>query len=134
VGTDIFRIEASLQSLSDSPGKSPLPYFPVALVKDPGDPHPPPYGYSASFGHFPDGTLVRKIGNPSKLKIALVPLLRNENECRLAEDSDFAELCRQMNESPTADNCAQAGSFHPKLNEFRKQPPLPEEYARDHND
>lgn len=110
--TDIFRIEAYLQSLSDSPAKSPLPYFPAALVKDPYDPHPLPYGPYVR--HFPDGTLVRKIGNPHKLKIALVPLLRDQNECRLAKDSDSAELCRQMNQSPTADDLRASWKLSPQ--------------------
>ena len=52
-----------------------------------------------SLGSFPDETLVRKIGNPSKLRIAVVPLLREVKECRLAHDSDSAELCQQMNQS-----------------------------------
>lgn len=112
--SDIFRIEAYFQSLSDSPAKSPLPYFPVALVKDPDDPHPLPYGLSVSFGHFPNGTLVRKIGNPRKLKIALVPLLRDENECRLAQNPDFAELCRQVNQSLTADDLRTSWKISPK--------------------
>ena len=112
--SDIFRIEAYFQGLSDSPAKSPLPYFPAALVKDPDDPHPLPYGRSVSFGHFADGTLVRKLGNPSKLKIALVPLLRDKDECRLAEDSDFAELCRQMNQSPTADDLRASWKLSPQ--------------------
>jgi hypothetical protein len=101
---DIFQRETYLQSLSDSAAKSAPPYFPVAMVKDPNDPHPPAYGTHVSFGHFPDGSLVRKIGDPSKLKIALVPLLRDQNECRSAQDSDSAELCGVMNESLTADD------------------------------
>lgn len=112
--SDIFRIEADFQSLSDSAAKSPLPYFPAALVKDPDDPHPLPYSRAVSIGHFPDGTLVRKIGDPTKLKIALVPLLRDENECRLAEDSNFAELCRQMNQSPTAHDLRTSWKLSPQ--------------------
>jgi hypothetical protein len=101
---DIFERETSLQIQSDSVAKSTPPYFPVAMVKDPEDPHPSAYGTHVSFGHFPEGTLVRKIGDPSKLKIALVPLLRDENECRSAQDPEFAELCRVTNQSLTADD------------------------------
>lgn len=111
---DIFRIETNFQSLSDSAAKSPLPYFPVALVKDPDDQHPLSYGRSVSFGHFPEGSLVRKIGDPSKLKIAMVPLLRDENECRLAQDAEFAQLCRQMNQSLTADDLRKAWKISPQ--------------------
>jgi hypothetical protein len=112
---DIFQMETYFQSLSDSIAKNPpLPYFPVALVKDPNDPHPEPYRRAFSSFHFPDGALLRKIGNPSKLKIALVPLLRDENECRLAQDSDFAELCRQMNQSPTADALRKSWKLSPQ--------------------
>lgn len=101
---DIFEREIHLQSLPDSAARSTPPYFPVAMVNDLTDPHPPVNGTYVSFGHFPDGTLVRKISDPSKLKIALVPLLRDENECRSSQDSDSAELCRVMNGSPTADD------------------------------
>jgi hypothetical protein len=111
---DIFEREISLQSHADSTTKSTPPYFPAALVTDPSDPHPPAYGNRVSFGHFPDGTLVRKIGNPGKLKIALVPLLRDASECRLAQNPDFAELCRQMNESPTADDLRKAWKISPQ--------------------
>jgi hypothetical protein len=100
---DVFQTETYFQDLSDSAAKSPPPYFPVAMVEDLNDPHPLPYGLRVSFGHFPDGTLVRKIGNPSKLKIALVPLLRDANECQLAQDPDSVNLCRQMNQSLIAD-------------------------------
>jgi hypothetical protein len=102
-GPDVFQAETNFHSHSDSAAKSIPPYFPVAMVEDPSDPHPEAFGTYVSFGHFPEGTLVRKIGDPSKLKIVLVPLLRDENECRLAQDSDFAEPCRQMNQSLTAD-------------------------------
>jgi hypothetical protein len=99
-GGDVFRREIYFQSLPDSAAKStPPPYFPVALVKDPYDPHPLVYGLGGSYGYFPDGTLVRKIGNTSKLTIAVVPLLREIRECQLAHDSDSAEMCRQMNQS-----------------------------------
>jgi hypothetical protein len=112
--TDVFQSERYFQSHSDSAAKSAPPYFPVAMVKDPNDPHPLPYGPSVSFGHFPDGTLVRKIGDSCKLKIALVPLLRDENECRLAQDSDFAELCRQMNQSLIADDLRTSWKISPQ--------------------
>jgi len=101
---DIFEREISLQSHADSATKSTPPYFPVAMVNDLYVPHPEPYGTHVYFGHFSDGTLVRKIGDPGKLKIALVPLLRDAKDCRLAENPDLVELCRQMNESPTADD------------------------------
>ncbi len=110
---DVFQTERIFQYNSDTATSTP-PYFPVAMVKDPNDPHPLPYGLRVSFGHFPDGTLVRKIVNPNKLKIALVPLLRDESECRLAEDSDFAELCRQMNRSPTADDLRASWKLSPQ--------------------
>jgi hypothetical protein len=102
VGGDIFRREMYFQGLSDSAAKSTPPYFPVALVKDPYDPHPLVYGLGLSYTYFPDDTLVRKMGDASKLKIAVVPLLRELNECQLAKDSDSAELCRQMNQSIVA--------------------------------
>ncbi len=101
-GGDIFRREMHFPSLSESAAKSPPPYFPVALVKDPYDPHPLTYGLGGSYSYFPDDTLVRKMGNTSKLKIAVVPLLREIRECQLAHDSDAAELCRQMNQSLAA--------------------------------
>jgi hypothetical protein len=112
--TDVFQAETDFHSHSDSAAKSTPPYFPVAMVKDPNDPHPEANGTYVSFGHFPAGTLVRKIGDPSKLKIALVPLLRDENECRLAQDSDSAELCRQMNESLTADDLRTSWKISPQ--------------------
>ena len=110
---DIFERETSLQSHADSATKSTPPYFPVAMVNDLYDPHPEPYGTHVSFGHFSDGTLVRKIGDPGKLKIALVPLLRDGKDCRLAENSDFVELCRQMNESLTADDLRTSWKISP---------------------
>jgi hypothetical protein len=111
---DIFEREISLQSLSDSAAKSAPPYFPVAMVQDPEDPHPSVYGTYVSFGHFAEGTLVRKIGDPSKLKIAVVPLLRDESECRLAQNPTFAELCRQMNQSLSADDLRKAWKISPQ--------------------
>jgi len=110
---DIFERETSLQSHADSAAKSAPPYFPVAMVNDLNDPHPEPYGTYVSFGHFSDGTLVRKIGDPGKLKIALVPLLSDGKDCRLAENPDFVELCREMNESPTADDLRTSWKFPP---------------------
>jgi hypothetical protein len=92
---DIFERERRLKSQSDSAAQSVPPYFPVALVNDLMNPEPPVYGTEVFFGHFPDGSLVRKISDPSKLKIALVPLLRDQNECHSAQDSDSAELCRE---------------------------------------
>jgi hypothetical protein len=112
--TDVFQTETYFQSHSDSAAKSIPPYFPVAMVKDPYYPHPQAYGTSVSFGHFPEGTLVRKIGDPSMLKIALVPLLRDVNECRLAQDSDSAEMCRQMNQSLTADDLRTSWKISPQ--------------------
>ncbi len=112
---DIFEREISLQSLSDSAAKSVPPYFPVAMVKDPEDPHPAVYGTYVSFGHFTEGTLIRKIGDPGKLKIAVVPLLRDESECRSAQNPDFAELCRQMNQSPPADDLRKAWKISPQV-------------------
>lgn len=111
---DIFDRETSLQSHAGSATKSTPPYFPVAMVNDPYDPHPEPYGTRVSFGHFSEGTLVRKIDDPGKLKIALVPLLPDGKECRLAENSDFAELCRQMNESPSADDLRKSWKISPQ--------------------
>jgi hypothetical protein len=133
--TDVFERERYFQSLSDSAAKNTAPYFPVAMVKDPIDPHPEPYGPSVSFGsftEFPHATFVRRIGDPSKLKIALVPLLRDEKECRLVQDSDLADLCRQMNHSLTADRLRTSWKISPQENELRKQPPAPK--VRDHND
>jgi hypothetical protein len=130
---DIFEREERLQTQSDSAAKRTPPYFPVAMVKDPYDPHPEVYGAHVSFGHFPEGTLVRKTGDTSTLKIPLVPLLRDANECRSAQDSDSAELCRQMNHSPTADDLRASWKLHPTLNEFQKQPPLPTEYEDDND-
>ncbi|MGA2744693.1 MAG: carboxypeptidase-like regulatory domain-containing protein [Candidatus Sulfotelmatobacter sp.] len=112
--SDIFRIEADFQSLSDSVAKNPLPYFPVALVKDPSDPHPLPYGLGVSFGRFPDGTLVRKIGNPRNLKIALVPLLRDTNACQSAQDPGSVDLCRQMKQSLIADTLRTSWKISPQ--------------------
>jgi hypothetical protein len=110
--SDVFKMETYFQSLSDSDAKSSPPYFPVAMVKDPNDPHPQVYALPVSFG-LPEGTL-REMGSPGKLKIALIPLLRDENECRLAENPDFGELCRQMNESPTADDLRKVWKISPK--------------------
>jgi hypothetical protein len=108
---DFFERETQLQSLADSAAKSTAPYFPVAMVTDPDDPHPSAYGTYVSFGHSPDRTLVRRISDPSSLRIALVPLLRDTNECRSAPDSDSAELCREMNESLTADDLRAVWKF-----------------------
>jgi hypothetical protein len=110
---DIFERETSLQSHAGSATKSAPPYFPVAMVNDIYNPHPEPYGTYVSFGHFSDGTLVRMIGDPGKLKIALVPLLPDGKDCRLAENSDFVELCREMNESPTADDLRTSWKISP---------------------
>jgi hypothetical protein len=109
---DVFKMETYFHSLSDSAEKGSLPYFPVAMVKDPNDPHPQIYALPVSYG-LPEGTL-REIGSPGKLKIALVPLLRDENECRLAKNPDFAELCRQMNQSPTADDLRKVWKISPQ--------------------
>jgi len=111
---DIFERETSLQSHADSATKSNPPYFPVAMVSDIYNPHPEPYGTYVSFGHFSDGTLVRKIGDPGKLKITLVPLLPDGKDCRLAQNSEFVELCREMNESPTADDLRKSWKISPQ--------------------
>jgi hypothetical protein len=111
---DVFQSETYFQGESGSAAKNPPPYFPVAMVNNPNNPHPEAYGVSVSFGHFPEGSLVRKIGNPDKLKIALVPLLRDEDECRVAHDSDSAALCRQMNQSLTADALRTAWKISPQ--------------------
>lgn len=100
--SDIFYSEAQIH-FSNSSANSAPPYFPVAMVKDPSNPHPLPYGLRVSFGHPPDGGLLRKISNPGNLTIPLVPLLRDEKECQSAQDSGFAELCRQMNKWSNAD-------------------------------
>lgn len=110
----VFEAETNFHSHSDSAAKSIPPYFPVAMVEDPSNPHPEASGTYVSFGPFPEGTLVRKIGDPSKLKIALVPLLRDENECRLVQDSEFAELCRQMNKSLPADDLRRIWRISPQ--------------------
>jgi hypothetical protein len=110
----VFRAEINFHSQSDSVAKSLPPYFPVAMVEDPRNPHPEAYGTHASIPYFPEGTLVRKIGDPSKLRIALVPLLRDENECRAVQDSDFAELCRQMNQSLPADDLRRTWRISPQ--------------------
>jgi hypothetical protein len=104
---DIFESESYFQRLPDSAAKNLPPYFPVGMFKYANDPHPLPSG------GFPDGTLIRKLGNPSNLRIALVPLLRDANECRLAQNSNFAELCRQMNESLTADELRRSWKISP---------------------
>jgi hypothetical protein len=111
---DVFRREIFFHP--DPAAPSSPPYFPVAMVKDPLDPQPQPYGASVSFGplfEFPDATFLRKIDDPSKLKIALVPLLRDEKECRLVQDSELADLCRQMNHSRTADALRTSWNFSP---------------------
>lgn len=110
---DIFEREVHLEKDSYPVTQSPPPYFPVALVNDLLIPKPQAYGMGVFFGHFPDGSLVRKISDPGNLKIAAVPLLRDQNECRSARDSDFAELCRVMNESPTADDLRKAWKLSP---------------------
>jgi hypothetical protein len=100
--TDVFRRETFFH---DTDAQSAPPYFPVAMVEDPLNPRPQSYGASISFGplyEFPDATFVRKIDHPGKLNIALVPLLRDERECGLVQDSELADLCRQMNHSRTA--------------------------------
>jgi len=105
--TDVFQRERYFQSLSDFAAKNTAPYFPVAMVRDPNTPHPEPYGPSGSFGsffEFTDSTFVRKIGDSRKLMFALVPLLRDEKECRLVHDSELADLCLQMNHSLAADH------------------------------
>jgi hypothetical protein len=111
---DVFEAETYFHSHSDSAAKSSPPYFPVAMVQDPNNPHPEAYGTYVSFGHFPEGTLVRKIGDTSKLKISLVPLLRDANECRSAPDSYSAELCRVMNESLTANDLRTSWKIAPQ--------------------
>jgi len=110
---DIFERETYFHGHSDSAPKDAPPYFPVAMVKDPNDPHPPVYGIHVSFGHFPEGTLIRKIGDPGKLKIAVAPLLGDENECRLAKDANLADLCREMNQSPAADDLRASWKISP---------------------
>lgn len=111
--TDIFECEIRLNIQSGSAAQSPPPYFPVAMVNDFLAPEPPVYGTEAFFGHFPEGSLVRKIGDPNKLRIALVPLLRNQDDCRSAPDSDSAELCRVMNGSSSADDLRTMWKFPP---------------------
>lgn len=114
--TDVFRREIFFHT--DSAPPSAPPYFPVALVTDPLNPHPQSYGASVSFGslfEFPEATFLRKIDDPSKLRIALVPLLRDEKECRFVQDSKLADLCRQMNHSRTAAELRTIWKFSPTL-------------------
>jgi len=108
---DIFEREVHLAKQSGSAAQSAPPYFPVALVNDFLSPQPQVNGTEVYFGHFPDGSLVRKID--PRPKIALVPLLRSQNECRSAPDSDSAELCRVMNSSSSADDLRAIWRFSP---------------------
>jgi len=66
-------------------------YFPVAVVSQP--PMPPPVRYNA---------LLRKMGFPVGGRIALIPLLRNVEECQPIEDSDLAASCSELNNSAAA--------------------------------
>jgi len=66
-------------------------YFPVTVVSYP--PMPPPVRYNA---------LLRKMGFPVGRRIALIPLLRNVEECKPIEDSDLAASCRELNGSAAA--------------------------------
>jgi hypothetical protein len=79
-----------------------LPYFPVAAVKDPQDPHPSIFE-NGLLSWLPHAAVVQKIGDNVHLKLAVIPLLRHEDECRSAEDPNVAELCREMNVSDAAD-------------------------------
>jgi hypothetical protein len=111
--TDVFRREIFFH---DSDTQSAPPYFPVAMVEDPRNPRPQSYGATISFGPlymFPDATFVRKIDHPGKLKIGLVPLLRDERECGLVQDSELADLCRQMNHSRTANELRSTWKLSP---------------------
>lgn len=97
-----------------------LPYFPVAAVEDPEDPHPSTFE-NGLLSWLPHAALVQKIGDNVRLKIAVIPLLRQEDECRSAEDSNVAELCREMNVSDAAD-ALRRPTNSPGGDELRKQP------------
>jgi hypothetical protein len=79
-----------------------LPYFPVAIV--PGGVHPLVHEYGWATSPLPDAVLVRNLGDPGKLKVALIPLLLDASRCQQLKDSALAELCAQANNSGTADN------------------------------
>jgi hypothetical protein len=112
--TNVFQREMYFQQQSEPVVKStPPPYFPVAFVNDVDFPQPAPYRTDVSFDYFPHGALVRPISNRRRLKIALVPLLKDGNECRLATNLVFAVLCREMNESLTADDLRKSWKIQP---------------------
>jgi hypothetical protein len=89
------------------------PYFPVVLVRDPSNPHPKPYGYQAFWGPLPDEVLVRKLDDPQKITVSLIPLLRDTAECQSAHDPNAAELCRDANDSTTGDALRKAYNLAP---------------------
>ena len=78
-----------------------LPYFPLAIV--PGGVHPLVHEYGWT-GPLPDAVLVRNFGDPGRIKVELIPLLPDASGCQLAKDPGVAGLCRQANNSSTADN------------------------------
>jgi len=45
------------------------------------------------------GWITEKFPDPGKIRIALIPLLQNENECAVIQDQTNASLCRYLNRS-----------------------------------
>ncbi len=97
---------------SDSGGQQRRHYFPAAIVNDPGN--PPPLASSTGFAiPIPAAVLFRKMGDPAHLKVELIPLLHDGNECQGAYDLPSIELCKQANSSVSAESWRVALSHHP---------------------
>jgi hypothetical protein len=89
VATDFLQAAAAKLSPLDKLDR-PL-YFPVAVGSQPLN--GPPRTHA----------LERKLGFPLGGRIALIPLLRNVDECRPINDPDLGEYCRALNGSAAAE-------------------------------
>jgi len=98
---------------SPSGGHRQRHYFPMAIVNDPSNPAALPPSIDSERRILPGAVLFRKLDNPAQLRIELIPLLRNENECQGAYDASTAELCRQANTSRYAQEWRAELSRHP---------------------
>jgi hypothetical protein len=65
-------------------------YFPMVAVQG----LPTPLNDQVTYGW-----IIEKFPDPGNIRIALVPLLQNENECALIQDQANASFCRYLNRS-----------------------------------
>ncbi|MGA9545788.1 MAG: hypothetical protein WBQ85_19600 [Candidatus Sulfotelmatobacter sp.] len=88
-------------------------YFPLAIVNDPGNPPPVARSTGFSIGNLPPAVFFRKIGDPAHLKVELIPLVQSDSECEGAYDTVSVALCKQANNSASAEKWRAALRNHP---------------------